>query len=102
MAGIRVMATVTGVGGNLVEQDGDLPGAFIRTLEIPGLIAAESPERCEELLDHLFTLTGKTLMRHGIPITSAYLASRGITHRVIAAQTEELGEGQFRREVVLA
>ena len=100
-AAIRIEVTVTGVTGNAVGQDGEPAGAFIRTIGIPGLVAAESPERCEELLDRLFHLTGKALVRLGMPLTSAYLASRGVSHRVIADEPE-LGEGRIRREVALA
>lgn len=81
---IRIEATVTGVTGTAVGQNGEPVGAFIRTIGIPGLVVAESPERCEELLADLFQLTGKALTRHGVPLTSAYLASRGVSHRVIA------------------
>ena len=100
-AAIRIEVTVTGVTGTAVGQDGEPAGAFIRTIGIPGLVAAESPERCEELLDDLFRLTGKALTRHGVPLASAYLASRGVSHRVIADETEEPGEGRIRREVAL-
>ena len=101
-ASIRIEATVTGVTGNAVGRDGAPVGAFIRTIEIPGLVAAESPERCEELLERLFHLTGKALIQHGAPLTSAYLASRGVSHRVITSEAEaEPGEGRIRREAVL-
>ena len=98
---IRIQATVTVAGGPLAGQDGESAGWFIRTRELPGLVVAESEERCEELLDELCSLTGKALMRYGITVTSAYPASRGISHEVIAPEAAELEEGQFRREVAL-